>query len=461
MQHRRGSSAALRKALGAAGVASAPMLATRLGISQPTVSRGIAALGDEVLRIGRTRATRYALRRRIEPHGGSWPLHRIDETGHAQTLGHLHALHQGAWYLECEHACPLLRRDEFASGLFPDLPWFLDDMRPQGFLGRAFVHQHAAALDAPTDLMVWHSDHVLAALLRFGDDLAGDLLLGDAALNMALRSGMHGSGAIALADREAAYPERAMAALCGELIGSSAGGEQAKFTALLRDESAGYRAAVVKFSEPAVTPSALRWADLLVCESLAADALRGIGIAAAETDVLDIQGRRFLESTRHDRSPQLGRRGYVSLRALDAAFFGLGRAPWRDMAGALLATGLVDVDTADRIHTIDWFGELIANTDMHFGNLAFHLRDEAPLPVLPVFDMLPMRYAPGSAGAIIERAFDPALPLPRHLTAWRRAVPAALSFWSAVADDARISAGFKRIAATNRGQVEHLLGRFG
>ena len=37
-------------------------LAGLLGVSQPTLSRLIAAAGDQVCRMGRARATRYALR---------------------------------------------------------------------------------------------------------------------------------------------------------------------------------------------------------------------------------------------------------------------------------------------------------------------------------------------------------------------------------------------------------------
>lgn len=52
-------------ALGVNGPLSAAELAARLGVSQPTISRALSALGSVVLRIGRGRSTRYALRQQI------------------------------------------------------------------------------------------------------------------------------------------------------------------------------------------------------------------------------------------------------------------------------------------------------------------------------------------------------------------------------------------------------------
>ena len=51
---------------------------------------------------------------------------------------------------------------EFADGLFPDWPWFLDDQRPQGFLGRAFARRGGAALGAPEDLRLWRDEDIAA-----------------------------------------------------------------------------------------------------------------------------------------------------------------------------------------------------------------------------------------------------------------------------------------------------------
>ena len=62
----------LRRALLLEGPTSAAVLMSSLAVSQPTVSRLLARLGDDVLVVGRGRSTRYALRRRIL--GVSWPI---------------------------------------------------------------------------------------------------------------------------------------------------------------------------------------------------------------------------------------------------------------------------------------------------------------------------------------------------------------------------------------------------
>lgn len=462
MSPRQLTDQALRQALRERAGVSAAVLAGRLGVSQPTLSRGLAALGDELVRIGRARSARYALARPVAGLGSQWPLHRIDAHGRPERLGLLRALHGGAWQFVPDRPLPAWLAGEFAAGLFPDLPWFLDDLRPQGFLGRSFVATHARALDAPEDLNRWHGDHVLAALLRHGDNLPGNLLLGDAALTRALQDSIAPPDALPITERARAYPQLAEAALRGRVVGSFAGGEQPKFTALLQDAPARYRAAVVKFSEPITSSaSAERWADLLLCEHVASLVLNATQIApAAVTEIIDAEGRRFLESRRFDRTETLGRRGYLSLRALDAAYFGVGRERWLPMADRLLAAGWVSVEAAETIRRLGLFGELIGNTDMHFGNLAFELVDAAPFTLLPVFDMLPMRYAPGPGGAIVEREYNPPMPVPPHHHTWLQAARAAVQFWAQVADNVQVSAGFRRIGADNRAQLDTLLQRF-
>ena len=434
-----------------------------LAVSQPTISRGLTSLGDELVRIeGVRNAVRYALSRNIGRWGSEWPLHRIESTGHATHIGTLRALAGDGWFYRPEHPQPAWLHGEFSAGLFPDLPWFLEDMRPQGFLGRNFVHEHARELEAPDDLNLWRSDHVLAALLSHGDNLPGDLVLGEPALEQALRDMLDPPDAIEPDQRTSVYPQRAQAASQGRPSGSSAGGEQPKFTAVLHDGPERHRAVIVKFSEPlADSASARRWADLLLCEHLAGQALQEIGIAAAPTEVLDASGRRFLQSQRFDRTQALGRRGYTSLRSLDAAWFGAARKPWSEMADPLLRAGWITEGDAEAMRVIDLFGALIGNTDMHFGNLAFELQDSTPFGLVPVFDMLPMLYAPSSTGAIVARDFEPPLPLPRQKSAWQRAAPAALRFWQSVTGSPLISADFQGIAGDNAQRIDRLLGKFG
>ncbi len=57
------------------------------------------------------------------------------------------------------------------------LPWWLLDMRPQGYLGRAYASTHAAALGLPANPEHWGHAEVIRALLAHGHDAIGNLLM--------------------------------------------------------------------------------------------------------------------------------------------------------------------------------------------------------------------------------------------------------------------------------------------
>lgn len=440
------------------GPLTAAALGQALGVSQPSVSRLLAAAGDRIVRIGRARASRYALGHDIARAGSRWPLYRIDSEGRGESLGELRALHGGDFHFEPAHPMPAFLHGAFTDGLFPGLPWFLDDQRPQGFLGRAFVRRVAADIGAPDDLVRWQADDVVLALLRHGEDEPGDLVLGEDALQRALKA-MLSPDVIALSERATRYPEFAEVALAGEDIGSSAGGEQPKFTALLR-EASGVRAVIVKFSERTTTPAGERWADLLQCEHLAGAVLREHGIAAAESEIVHADGRVFLQSTRFDRMPALGRRGLVSLAALDAAYYGHGRIDWWKFAPQLQRDGWLAADDARTLALRGWFGALIGNSDMHLGNASLILADARPLALAPSYDMLPMALRPASTGEIVPRTLDIPAPLPEHHTDWLSAADMAMRFWTRVAASEGITATFRDIAAMQLQKLDAARRRF-
>ena len=93
------------------------------------------------------------------------------------------------------------------------------------------------------------------------------------------------------------------------------------------------------------------------------------------------------------------------------------------------------------------FGRLIHNTDMHKGNLSL-----LPGPVMqlaPVYDMLPMAYAPLGGGELPTANFAPMWPMPQQQELWRAASDAALDFWRSAAKDQRISPDFRQLCEHN------------
>jgi DNA-binding transcriptional ArsR family regulator len=437
-------------------LASARELGEALGASQPSISRALAAAGSHVVRIGQARRSRYAAVRDVRGLGTHWPLYRIDEQGQPHEFGRLTALH-GNGCLVAAATPPDWLQGEFTDGLFPGLPWFLDDQRPQGFLGRQFGQRWARELGLPADILRWNEDAVLAALLLHGDDGPGDFVLGDTALERALRAEPE---AIPAAAREQRYAGLALAALAGELAGPSAAGEQPKFTACVADADGGLRHVIVKFSEPADSHAgARRWADLLVCEHLAGGLLAERGHGSARTELVWSQNRLCLEATRFDRIGAHGRRGFVTLAAWNDAHDGE-RDDWAAAAARMQQTGWIDAAAAEHLRLRWWFGRLIGNTDMHFGNLGFLLGNALPLEAAPNYDMLPMLYRPAANGAVVPRAFEPPPPTPAALPYWRLAAAWAGLYWQRVAQHPEISDGFRGIADANHAALGRLRQRF-
>ena len=237
--------------------------------------------------------------------------------------------------------------------------------------------------------------------------------------------------------------------------GSSAAGEQPKFTAFVDGDP---QHVLVKFSPERDGPLAERWADLLICEHLAHEVVRGAGVATVRSRIIDGRRRRFLEVGRFDRVGALGRRASVSLLAVDAEYFGQ-LDSWPAAGRRLWERGWLSAEDADTLSFLWQFSALIANTDRHFGNVTLLPRDEG-FELAPMYDVLPMLFAPQS-GELVERVYELPLPASGYLEAWRRAVPVAATFWEAAASDARISPHFRKRAAGCAAVVRSAAGRMG
>jgi hypothetical protein len=420
------------------GALSSAELQAQLGVSQPTVSRAMAPLiqSGQVQKVGAARKQRYVLPRTVRDVGRSIAVMRIDAQGQPSPFARLVPLAGGAVWVD---------EEDGLSKRFDGLPWFLDDMRPQGFMGRTFAHTHPE-LQLGNDPRYWSDDDVLRALVLCGDDLPGNLVVGEPAFARFHTLAQRASRAASSGD----YPALADAAMQGTWGGSSAGGEQPKFCTTVGPINAG-RPVLVKFSPAGDAPTDQRTRDLLVCEHLALQTLLDAGVSAATTQIFTGAGRVFLEAERFDRTA-LGRVGMVSLMVFDAEYVGA-MDNWAATANRMQERQLLRPDDARTLRLLEAYGVLIANTDRHYGNISLLLADDDWI-LAPAYDMLPMLYAP-VGGELVPRNFAerPLQPTAATLPEWPRALALARSFWAAAASDARISTGFRQIAAENLSQI--------
>lgn len=434
------------------GARSAGELAESLRVSQPTLSRTLASLPPSRLhRMGRARATRYAWRREI---GGAtqWPLYRLDEAGEAHRSATLTALEGGAWHVEWEEAWPSLEHPMFQNGLFPDWPWFLDDLVPRGFLGRLFARACAERVGLPPDPRDWSAAHTLRGLVKLGKDLPGAWVIGEQILAAARSSE---TDAESLHDEPGLLLERVRGVLEGQWPGSSAAGEQPKFILTLGTGTGHRRHLLVKFSGEAELPDQARRADLLRAEHLVNKILSENGIPATHTELRVVEGRTFLIADRFDRTQNGGRCAVISLHALNAAFGDVNRS-WPDSAADLQRQGWLDDSGAERLGIAWAFGRLIGNTDMHDGNASFFLHPRIPLTPTPVYDMCPMSLAPRADGTLPDLLPPLPPPPPEQAPLFARAHPMAKAFFEGVEADSEFTPAFRSVFKTRlKGGFRH------
>jgi hypothetical protein len=410
--------------------ASARELAALLNVSQPTISRLLAAAGDRICRIGRGRAARYACTRSIPSIGTQVPVRQIDEAGRVLLYGTIHLLANDRHWLQ---------RDDGRHEFFDGLPPFALDMSPQGYIGRNFSILHPE-LELPPRIRDWSENHRLIALARRGEDCVGNLIIGDESFSRFLADSRQ---AVSRDD----YPELAARSL-QEQPGSSAGGEQPKFAVFSQG-----RHVLVKFASGEAGPITQRWKDLLVGECVALEVIREAAIETASAKVLDIGKTRFLEVERFDRVGTLGRRGVLSLFAVAAHYLGH-LENWTKASRDLLDLGRIGPEDARKMRWLDCFGQLIGNNDRHFGNITFFAANDGRLQLAPVYDMLPMLFAPDGTN-LVDRRFDPLPPTAENFDVWFDAIPHALAYWGRLAKS-RISPGFRQICSNCRKVVEEL-----
>jgi hypothetical protein len=138
-----------------------------------------------------------------------------------------------------------------------------------------------------------------------------------------------------------------------------------------------------------------------------------------------------VESQRFDRTGTRGRIGIVSLASVADHFPGR-RDNWIAAANRLGAAGRISAQDAEAVRRVATLGQLIGNTDMHFGNLSFF-------------------FSPG--GALPHREFEPPLPVAGDLDIWRFVAGVAEAYWEEVASHPLICSEFSALAARNAARI--------
>ena len=416
------------------------------GIHQSTFSRLVNRMKNDILVVGRGRKTRYAMRREIVGIESPIPVYEIRPQPLTPVL--LARLH------------PVMPAGFLAADLvtgrqthFLGLPWYLHDLAPRGFLGRQIPQRHHE-LGFPQDIRLWSEAQILRYLCVVGWDLPGSLIVGDVAYSQFLQTGNFDAITVESGRREVRYPEIADNVLGFGNPGSSAAGEQPKFLAI-RKEGALSAPVLVKFSPPGNEPVAARTASLLVAENLATETMLDHGLVAVKSQIFHAGGRTFLEVERFDRQGVYHRRGMCSLESLDAEFVGHDRSSWSQSVRHLVQERIVPDRALRPVRLAEYFGKLIGNTDMHFGNLSFYMEGLRITDLAPIYDMLPMHYAPRS-GEVRNNLHS----LPSLSPSWgdvaRQAVEMADNFWHRIKESPEIDGGLKNVATKTLKHLETL-----
>lgn len=416
------------------GPATSKEIQVHTGLSQTAVARQLRNIGSGVIKLQNGRTPMYALTRNAFGGDDKLPLSMVDAHGNTVLAAFIRPLAHGGFYVEPATGMPPLLLGESKNGIYKDLPYFLLDLAPQGFLGRQIAEEMANQIsDFPTDPRHWNTNHIGRYLVSNGDDLPGNFKFGEQALLRVRRKPVYTS--------ENDYPELANSVMRGVIPGSSAGGEQPKFTAFCGNRLAHV---IVKFSPQGDNDVARRWRDILITEFHATEAIHAKNFPAAETRLIENDGRLFLESQRFDRTGEYGRMSMISLQSIDAEFIGLGSG-WPQVMNALHKKDLVSWQHVYDVECLWSFGRFINNTDMHLGNLSLAIEGNV-FRLLPLYDMCSMGFAPKSGGEVPPYNFVPSEPKSVNrlndvtITDIKEM---ARDFWNRVASDDRISAEFR------------------
>lgn len=424
---------------------SSEELQTRLGLSQPTVSRLIRRARHQVVKLGKGPNTRYAPTEKLfGTETSAIPIYAVDPHGVVSEIATLRGVFPGRYVVEGNHL-PFWVRGHHGDGAFASLPYFLYDLRPSGFLGRRIARRLAEQWALAADPREWNDNQIGRYLLQEGFDVPGNLVLGEFAAQRANRAPM-----VMVDDRSEAYPRLARQMLGHNVIGSSAAGEQPKFAVYQRDSGH----VIVKFSPEGASREARRWQDLLCAEHHALSLLRDRGYSTSQSTVFRFEERLFLECVRFDRCGLYGRNPALSLNACDLEFAGEGLG-WSKVGQTLANCGLLSAEALSTLIWLETFGQWIGNTDMHLVNISVAPTD-TEFRLLPLYDMLPMAFAP-IRGELADVALRPPLRTEVNRAAWESAGLAAKDYWIQLADLPLLSDEFRECARRQHRMIAETL----
>lgn len=393
----------------------------------------IKKLGSSIVKIANGKSPKYALTTNAFGVGDSIHIWEVDNFGKPTCIANLRPLAAGGFFVEANIGMPKVFLGEAGNGLYTDLPYFLRDMAPQGFLGKNIAENLAKHDDRiPITLSDWNTNHIGLYLLANNETGMANLKFGNN-VNLNIPSFFPKyarNDYLAIADN----------IIDNDTILSSAGGEQPKFTTFCKDINTHV---LVKFSPKGNNENAQRWKDILITEYYASQIINEFGIiTAAETELFEFGGRIFLESKRFDRSDEYGRRSMLSLSMIDNEFVGTGES-WVNSAEILNQDKLISDQDLYNIKILARFAKLIYNTDTHLGNMSFKTHHDG-FALLPIYDMCSMGFAPKSNGEVTPFQFKD-IEIDDSMEAVAGfANKLANKFWKEVANENRISKDFSK-----------------
>ena len=101
--------------------------------SQTVVARHLREMGDGIVKFQNGRVPRYAATCNAFGGNDKLPLSIVDAYGNTVLAANIRPLLHGGFFVEAVTGMPPLLLGKNRTGVFDDLPYFLFDLRPQGF----------------------------------------------------------------------------------------------------------------------------------------------------------------------------------------------------------------------------------------------------------------------------------------------------------------------------------------